>query len=133
MAGTCGLGDQPPTVDESDRSDPALTGPPAADRGPRPRGPRRSGSALLRSGAVLGAAEALVAIGAAALSVQLSRSIVVDPLDRVGQVSGVAGLDLRFVLLGLVVVGACLVTGRLARRAGLAAGRPAARAPPSPG
>ena len=48
----------------------------------------------------------------AALSVQLSRSIVVDPMDRVGQVSGVAGLDLRFLLLALVVLGGCLVAGR---------------------
>ena len=31
------------------------------------------------------------------MSVQLSRSIVVDPLDRIGQVSGLAALDLRFV------------------------------------
>jgi hypothetical protein len=68
----------------------------------------------MRSGAALGAAEAVVAIGAALLSVALSRSVVVNPTDRVGQVSGVAALDLRFVLLGLFVVGACLITGRFA-------------------
>ena len=33
-------------------------------------------------------------------------------MDRVGQVSGVAGLDLRFLLLALVVLGGCLVAGR---------------------
>lgn len=64
------------------------------------------------STAVLGAAEVVSALGAAAASVQLSRSISVDPLDRVGQVSGVAGLDLRFVVLGLLVLVACLVAGR---------------------
>ena len=53
--------------------------------------------------------EVIVSIGAAALSVQLSRAIVVDPLNRVGQVSGVAGLDVRYLLLALVVVGACLL------------------------
>ena len=57
------------------------------------------------------AAEALAAIAAAVLSVQLSRSIVVDPLSRVGQVSGVAGLDFRFVVLGLVLLGGCLLAG----------------------
>jgi hypothetical protein len=57
------------------------------------------------------ASEVLASIGAAALSVQLSRSIIVDPMIRVGQVSGLAGLDLRFVLLALVVLGGCLLAG----------------------
>jgi galactan 5-O-arabinofuranosyltransferase len=57
------------------------------------------------------AAEVITAIGAAGLSVQLSRSIAVDPMSRVGQVSGVAALDLRFLLLGLVVIVACGVAG----------------------
>ncbi len=72
---------------------------------------------------VLVAGEVIVSIGAAALSVLLSRSIVVNPMDRVGQVSGVAGLDLRFVLLGLFVVGACLLAGRLGERAATVASR----------
>jgi galactan 5-O-arabinofuranosyltransferase len=60
----------------------------------------------------VGAGEVVAAVGAALLSVQLSRSVVVDPLDRVGQVSGVAALDLRFVLLGLAVLVTCLATAR---------------------
>lgn len=58
------------------------------------------------------AAEVVTAFGAAALAVQLSRSIVVDPLDRIGQVSGLAGLDLRFVLSGLVVLAICAAASR---------------------
>jgi hypothetical protein len=65
--------------------------------------------ALRLGGRVLVIPEVIVSIGAAALSVQLSRAIVVDPLNRVGQVSGVAGLDFRYLLLALVVVGACLL------------------------
>ena len=69
-------------------------------------------------------------MGAALLSVQLTRSIVVDPMDRVGQVSGVAGLDLRFVLLGLFVVGVCLIAGWRAGRPGRwSTGWPAPRWP----
>jgi len=48
--------------------------------------------------------EVLVSVAAALLMVELSRSIDVDPLDRVGQVSGLASLALRFTLLGLLVL-----------------------------
>ncbi|MGH3567847.1 MAG: hypothetical protein ACRDRH_17820 [Pseudonocardia sp.] len=58
------------------------------------------------------AGEAFVAVGAAVLSVQLSRSIEVDPLDRIGQVSGLAALDLRFTVLGLLVLAACAAAAR---------------------
>lgn len=57
-------------------------------------------------------AEIATAFGAAGLAVMLSRSIVVDPLDRIGQVSGLAGLGLRFVLAGLAVLTICAVTSR---------------------
>jgi galactan 5-O-arabinofuranosyltransferase len=57
-------------------------------------------------------AEVVTAFGTAALAVQLSRSIRVDPLDRVGQVSGLAGLGLRFVLAGLVVLALCAAVSR---------------------
>ena len=79
---------------------------------PIPDPTRRWGTRPARAAGVAG--EALVAVAAALLSVQLSRSVVVDPTDRAGQVSGVAGLDLRFVLLGLFVVGAVLIAGRFA-------------------
>jgi galactan 5-O-arabinofuranosyltransferase len=59
-----------------------------------------------------GTGEVAVAVAAAVVSVQLSRSVTVDPLGRVGQVSGLAALDLRFVLLGLAVLAACLATAR---------------------
>lgn len=61
------------------------------------------------SGLALRGAELLVGLGLGALMVQLARTVAVDPLDRIGQVSGLAALGLRFVLLGLavlVVVGA---------------------------
>jgi hypothetical protein len=76
--------------------------PPAPDR-PRPRGRPRGLPAI---------AEAVTAFGTAVLAVQLSRSVRVDPLDRIGQVSGLAGLDLRFVLCGLVVLAVCAVAAR---------------------
>jgi hypothetical protein len=71
----------------------------------------RIGRALVAPASLLMVAEAATGVLAAVASVQLSRSIVVDPMSRVGQVSGVAGLDLRFVLLGLLVVGGCLLAG----------------------
>jgi hypothetical protein len=99
---------------------------PAGD--PLPIGAGRASRAIWDDRRLLVAGEGLAALGAAALSVQLSRSIVVDPTNRIGQVSGVAGLDLRFVLLGLVVVGGCLLAGwrggpawAVARRCGCAA------------
>ncbi len=60
----------------------------------------------------VGAGEVVAAVGAAIGSVALSHSVEVDPLDRVGQVSGLAALDLRFVLLGLAVLVACVATAR---------------------
>lgn len=49
-------------------------------------------------------AEVATAFGAAALVLLLSRRVEVDPLDRTGQVSGLAGLGLRFVIVGLAVL-----------------------------
>jgi hypothetical protein len=60
----------------------------------------------------VGTGEVVAAVGAALGVVQLSRSVVVDPLDRVGQVSGLAALDLRFVGLGLLVLAACVAATR---------------------
>jgi galactan 5-O-arabinofuranosyltransferase len=62
-----------------------------------------------------GAAEVVTCVGAAMGSVALSQSVDVDPLDRVGQVSGLAALDLRFVLAGLAVLAACVATARFPR------------------
>lgn len=59
--------------------------------------------------------EVLVAISAALVSVQLSRSIDVNPLDRLGQVSGLAALELRFMVLGLLVLVATIVAVRVGR------------------
>lgn len=49
-------------------------------------------------------AEAFVSVALALLAVLLARSIEVSPLDRVGQVSGLAGLQLRFALVAMVLV-----------------------------
>ena len=57
-------------------------------------------------------AELLAGLGLAALMVELARTVDVDPLDRIGQVSGLAALGLRFVLLGLAVL---LVVGAACR------------------
>lgn len=88
----------------------------AAPPPPEEQRPTRTGRSI-RLWRLAGAAgEAVAALGAAALSVQLSRSVVVDPLDRTGQVSGLAALDLRFLLLGLLVVGAAVVAARVGPR-----------------
>ncbi len=63
----------------------------------------------------VGVGEVVASVGAAVCSVQLSHSVAVDPLDRVGQVSGLAAIDLRFVLVGLAVLAACVATARLPR------------------
>ncbi|MDQ3887295.1 MAG: hypothetical protein M3308_09900 [Actinomycetota bacterium] len=57
--------------------------------------------------------EVVVAITAALVMVLLSHSIEVDPLDRIGQVSGVATAALHFTVLGLLVVVAVTVAARL--------------------
>jgi hypothetical protein len=65
-----------------------------------------------RARLAVGVGEIVASVGAALGSVQLSHSVEVDPLDRVGQVSGLAAIDLRFVLLGLAVLAACVATAR---------------------
>lgn len=78
----------------------------------RASGDRRAAS----TGWLVTAGEALVAFATALIMLLLSHSIDIDPIDRIGQVSGLAGLDLRFLVLGLLVVVACVVMGRLGGR-----------------
>lgn len=67
-----------------------------------------------RRGAILlVAAEVVLALLAAGVLAFWSRSINVNPLVRTGQVSGLAGLQLRFAILGIVLVAAVLVVVRL--------------------
>lgn len=56
------------------------------------------------------AGEILVAFGAAALMVGLCWNVDVNPLDRVGQVSGLAAVQYRLALLGVLVVAVATVT-----------------------
>ncbi|MEU2389879.1 hypothetical protein [Streptomyces sp. NPDC007369] len=82
--------------------------PPAAAPSPaRARGPRTRGGLLLL--------EAAVAFGAALVLPVLARSFKLDPLNRIAQVSGLAGLQLRFALLGLLLVAAVVLAMRLRR------------------
>ncbi len=80
----------------------------AAPRAAESGGPRGRLTSLARivpgRSSRLVMAEALVSVVAAIGSVLLARSVEVDPLDRVGQVSGLAGVGLHYVLLGLAVV-----------------------------
>lgn len=62
--------------------------------------------------ALLVLAEAVVSIGAAILLVLLSLRLDVNPLDRVGQISGLAALQLRFALIGLVLLIAVILAAR---------------------
>lgn len=83
---------------------------------PVPPPARMPGAARAWSRASGGLAEAVVAVGAAVVSVVLAGGIVVDPTDRLGRVSGVAALDLRFALLALVVLAGCLAAVRASAR-----------------
>ena len=73
---------------------------------PRPASLRRLGATL---------AEPVTAVGAAVAMLALSRSIDVDPLDRIGQVSGLAALQLRFLVLAVPLVLGVAAAGRWAR------------------
>lgn len=66
---------------------------------------------------VLPAAEVAAALGAAGVLTLWSRSIDVDPLRRLGQVSGLAALQLRFAVLGILTVAGILVAVRIWGRA----------------
>jgi hypothetical protein len=90
----------------SARTEAGTGGPALTAAGPAPDPPGR----LAR--VVVGAGEVVACVGAAIGSVQLSYAVDVDPVDRIGQVSGLAALDLRFVLVGLVVLAACVATAR---------------------
>lgn len=82
-----------------------VTSPKATSTPLRDRARRVLSTALARDReglAVVG--EAVVAVAAAGLSVELSTTVRVDPLDRIGQVSGLAGLGLHFSVLGLTVL-----------------------------
>lgn len=59
--------------------------------------------------------EILAAVTAAALSIWLSETIEVNPLDRIGQVSGLAALALRYCLLGGLVLAVLLLAAQAAR------------------
>ncbi len=78
------------------------------DRGDKPAPPaeRRGRRALLFL------AEAVVSVGAGVLMVVLAHRLDINPMDRVGQVSGLAALQLRFALLGLVLLAAVVVAAR---------------------
>ncbi|MEU4744942.1 hypothetical protein AB0G02_31385, partial [Actinosynnema sp. NPDC023658] len=64
-----------------------------------------------RRGALF-AAEAVVSVAAAALTVFLARGIDVNPLDRIGQVSGLAALQLRFAVIALLLLVLTVLTAR---------------------
>jgi galactan 5-O-arabinofuranosyltransferase len=58
------------------------------------------------------AIEAIASIGTAGLFLLWSRTITVDPLDRKGQVSGLAALQFRFALVAAVLVVALVLVHR---------------------
>lgn len=66
-----------------------------------------------RTEILLVAAEVVLALLAAGVLAFWSRSINVNPLVRTGQVSGLAGLQLRFAILGIVLVAAVMIVVRL--------------------
>ncbi|WP_367128138.1 hypothetical protein [Saccharothrix sp. HUAS TT1] len=53
-----------------------------------------------------------MSVAAAALMVLLARRVDVNPLDRIGQVSGLAALQLRYALIAVVVLALAVITAR---------------------
>ncbi|MFJ4678809.1 hypothetical protein [Kitasatospora sp. NPDC088783] len=87
---------------------------PDKNRGARGRG--GSGWAwLLGSPPALLAAEAAVAFAAALVLPYLAHRFKLNPLDRIAQVSGLAAIQFRFALLGLLCVAAVLLAARFRR------------------
>ncbi len=85
----------PPTVDESGTADESVNEPISASVRSDPRWPWRL-------------AEVVVAVGTALLFAAWSLTIDVNPVVRVGQVSGLAALQLRFAIVCVVIVAVLL-------------------------
>ncbi|MBP2475130.1 galactan 5-O-arabinofuranosyltransferase [Crossiella equi] len=64
--------------------------------------------------------EIVVALVALTVFLAWSGTVEVNPLDRLGQVSGLAGLQFRFVLLGVLVIALVLLVARFRRGSELA-------------
>ncbi|MBT2466757.1 hypothetical protein J7E97_02450 [Streptomyces sp. ISL-66] len=77
------------------------------------RSERSAPGRALRSRGGLLLLEGVVAFGAALVLPYLARGFKLNPLDRIAQVSGLAAIQLRFALLGLVCVGAVVLAMRL--------------------
>ncbi|MFF2142619.1 hypothetical protein [Kitasatospora sp. NPDC058190] len=77
-----------------------------------PPGGRRPRNPFLTSPPVLLAGEAAVAFLAALVLPLLARGLKLDPLDRIAQVSGLAAVQLRFALLGLLLLAVTVVAMR---------------------
>ncbi|MFE9630735.1 hypothetical protein [Streptomyces sp. NPDC006463] len=86
------------------------TGGPAA-----PARPITAASGTLRSRGTLLLLEAAVAFAAALVLPVLARGFRLNPLDRIAQVSGLAAIQLRFALVGLLFIGAVGLAMRLRR------------------
>ncbi|MBB5802402.1 galactan 5-O-arabinofuranosyltransferase [Saccharothrix ecbatanensis] len=79
------------------------------DLAPVRRGPRRR--------ALLVAAEIVASVGAAGLMVLHAQGVDVDPLDRIGQVSGLAALQSRFALIAVIATVLVILAARVRWRA----------------
>jgi galactan 5-O-arabinofuranosyltransferase len=79
---------------------------------PEPPRPARPG----RGARWLPVAEGVVAVAVALLTAALARSIDVNPLDRIGQVSGMSALQLRYALVAIVLLTAIVIAARAGGR-----------------
>ncbi|MEW2415222.1 hypothetical protein AB0953_16120 [Streptomyces sp. NPDC046866] len=102
-----------PPSDGPAAHDPEAPGTPAPATPAATVAPPAPGTWRSRGGLLL--VEAAVAFAAALAMPLLARRLKLNPLDRIAQVSGLAAVQLRFVLLGLVLVGAVLLAMRLRR------------------
>ncbi|MFE7636597.1 hypothetical protein ACFU7Z_21435 [Kitasatospora sp. NPDC057518] len=86
--------------------------PPIGGRPLIPGSARRSAARLWTSAPALLAGEALVAFLAALVLPVMASKFHMDPLDRIAQVSGLAALQLRFAVIGFLLLGAVVLAMR---------------------
>ncbi|MFK3982136.1 hypothetical protein ACI2K4_17380 [Micromonospora sp. NPDC050397] len=96
----------PPDQGETVRTDRPESGTPVARTSPGGTDPRARRALWL-------GIEAVASVGTAVAFLAWSRNIDVDPLDRKGQVSGLAALQFRFAVVAIVLVAALVVAHRL--------------------
>lgn len=79
------------------------------------KAPRTRSSLRVRRSLVI-AGEVMASLAGALVPLQLATTIQVNPLDRIGQVSGLAAIQFQYAIAGMVLLAVVVVAARLRRR-----------------